>query len=132
MRCSQAVTARLRDTDEKLSTRLRAEMRKSAHSGNHIAERPLETTSLADTLNTMTQSRFGGGNGLAENFGFHEEDLSFSDVHNRYRARMIEVTDLERIQELNAALEAARRELGSGRASVNQAGRSGNGGPART
>lgn len=47
-------------------------------------------------------------------FGFDGEDLSFDDVHQRYRYKMIEVADLERIQALNEALEAARRELGTG------------------
>jgi hypothetical protein len=48
-------------------------------------------------------------------FGFDGEDLTFSDVHMRYRARMLQTTDFERIMELGAALEAARQELGTGR-----------------
>lgn len=47
-------------------------------------------------------------------FGFDGEDISFSDVHDRYRVKMLELTDFTRIKQLNEALDAARQELGTG------------------
>lgn len=47
-------------------------------------------------------------------FRFGSEDVSFSEVHDRYRAEMLETSDFGRIQHLNSALDAARLELGSG------------------
>lgn len=50
-------------------------------------------------------------------FGFDGQDVSFSEVHDRYRAKMLEVTDFSRVRHLNEALEAARVELGTGQPS---------------
>lgn len=52
-----------------------------------------------------------------EVFRFGDEDVSFAEVHDRYRQLMMSYTDidLEMIRELNTALDAARDELGTRR-----------------
>jgi hypothetical protein len=49
--------------------------------------------------------------------GFDGEDLSFPEVHDRYRQLMLswDPVDMDRLKALNTALEAARLELGTSR-----------------
>lgn len=49
-------------------------------------------------------------------FGFEGQDVTFGDVHKRYRQRMTSsLLDTEDLLRLSEALEAARKELGTGK-----------------
>lgn len=51
-------------------------------------------------------------------FGFDGEDLDFETVHMRYRELTLQrdpLLTVERLQQLNWALEQARKELATGR-----------------
>lgn len=49
-------------------------------------------------------------------FGFEEQEVSFEDVHMRYRRRMTSsLLDTQELLQLSEALEAARKELASGK-----------------